>query len=288
MSIFPRHIWFICRSDRSEDWQCGSVDSAGMLRGRVALVTGVSRRSGIGFAIARRLLADGASVYCHSWSPHDEEQPWGADPIGVERVVATLNAPADRIFHESLDLAVSTNASRLVTHTAEHFGHVDFLIANHARSSGQSLVSVTVEELDASWAVNARASVLLVQAFAAQHDDTRSGGRVVLFTSGQHREPMSAELPYAISKGAVHQMTLTLSEALAGRGITVNAIDPGPTDTGWATPEVVAQAAASPSGRRWSTPDQIATLVRSLIDEDADTITGHVIEPDGDVNLLTR
>ncbi len=113
------------------------------------------------------------------------------------------------------------------------------IVANHARSSGkQTLSNVTVEELDLSWAVNARASVLLTQAFAAQHDDRRRGGRVVLFTSGQHLAPMAQEVPYAISKGAIHQMTLTLADALVDRGITVNAVNPGPTDTGWASPEL--------------------------------------------------
>ncbi|HMJ78565.1 MAG TPA: hypothetical protein VK507_21455 [Iamia sp.] len=54
------------------------------LDGRVAVVTGVSRTAGIGFAVARRLLADGASVLCHSWAAHDDEQPWGADPLGPD------------------------------------------------------------------------------------------------------------------------------------------------------------------------------------------------------------
>jgi NAD(P)-dependent dehydrogenase (short-subunit alcohol dehydrogenase family) len=134
------------------------------------------------------------------------------------------------------------------------------------------------EELDRSWAVNARASVLLVQAFAAQHDDDRGDGRVVLFTSGQHREPMSAELPYAISKGAVHQMTLSLADALADRGITVNTLNPGPTDTGWASPDVAARVKASMPRRRWTTPDEIAAVVRWLLSEYAATVTGQVID----------
>ena len=174
------------------------------LSGRVAVVTGVSRRAGIGFAIARRLIEDGASVFCHSWSPHDADQTWGADPLGAEGVIRALAAPEERVSHLAADLAEPANARRLMSRAVERFGHVDVLVANHARSSRQPLSSVTAEELDRAWAVNARASVLLVQAFAAQHDD-RPGGRVVLFTSGQHRAPMSAELPYAISKGAIHQ-----------------------------------------------------------------------------------
>jgi 3-oxoacyl-[acyl-carrier protein] reductase len=244
----------------------------------VAVVTGVSRRIGIGFAIARRLLDDGASVFCQSWSPHDAEQPWGADPLGIDGVIDALGARPDRVGHVALNLADAVNAGVLMSSARDRFGHVDVLIVNHARSSAQSLSSMTVDELDESWAVNARASVLLVQAFAAQHDDGRAGGRVVLFTSGQHREPMSTELPYAISKGAIHQMTLSLADALADRGITVNALNPGPTDTGWASPDVAARVQASMPRGRWTHPDEIAAVVRWLVSADAAVITGQVID----------
>jgi NAD(P)-dependent dehydrogenase (short-subunit alcohol dehydrogenase family) len=247
------------------------------LDGRVAVVTGVSRRAGIGFAVARRLLAEGASVFCQSWSPHDAEQPWGSDSLGQDGVIQALAAPEGRMAHVELDLAEAANAARLVSTAADRFGHVDMLIANHARSSTQSLDALTVEELDRCWAVNARASVLLVQAFAAQHDG-RPGGRVVLFTSGQHRAPMSSELPYAISKGAIHQMTLSLADALADRGITVNTVNPGPTDTGWASPELAAQVGRALPRGRWNTPDEIAAVVAWLVSDDAATLTGDVID----------
>jgi 3-oxoacyl-[acyl-carrier protein] reductase len=97
-------------------------------------VTGVSRQAGIGFAIARRLLLDGASVLCHSWSPHDAEQPWGADPLGAEGVIRALDAPVERVCHVALDLAEAGNAQRLLSRATARFGHVDVLVANHARS----------------------------------------------------------------------------------------------------------------------------------------------------------
>lgn len=247
------------------------------MAGRVAVVTGVGRRAGIGFAIAERLLADGASVCCQSWSAHDAEQPWGADPAGPQGVVDALDAPADRVHLVELDLAEPDAPATLVRRAVERFGPVDVLVANHARSSAQTLDEVTADELDRSWAVNARASVLLVQAFAAQHDG-RPGGRVVLFTSGQHRGPMAAELPYAISKGAIHQATASLADAVADRGITVNAVNPGPTDTGWATAdEAAALARRFPSGR-WTTTTEVAGVVAWLVSDDAATVTGTVID----------
>ncbi len=250
------------------------------LSGRVALVTGVSRRVGIGFAIASRLLADGASVFVQSWSAHDAEQPWGADPDGIDGVMTALGAP-DRVGHLSVDLADPEAPRALVAAARARFGAIDILVANHARSSQQDLESLTAAELDLSWAVNARATLLLVQAYADRHDDTRPGARVVLFTSGQHLAPMPSELAYAVSKGAVHQMTRSLADHLAARSINVNAINPGPTDTGWATPDLDAEVARSMPFGRWGSPTDAANLVAFLVSDDGAWITGQVIDAEG-------
>ena len=247
---------------------------------RTALVTGVSRRAGIGFAIARRLLDGGASVFCQGWAAHDAEQPWGSDPAGVRELELELRSlgPAAIVEH---DLGQAGAAARLVDLATDRFGALDTLVVNHARSSLQALDDVTEEELDATWRVNARASVMLVKAFAAQHDDAGPGGRVVLFTSGQHLAPMVSELPYAISKGAIHQMTATLADALADRGITVNAVNPGPTDTGWASAELTESVGRALPRRRWNTPDEAAAVVAWLVSDDAATVTGQVINAEG-------
>jgi 3-oxoacyl-[acyl-carrier protein] reductase len=123
--------------------------------------------------------------------------------------------------------------------------------------------------------------VLLVQAFAAAHDDERGGGRVVLFTSGQHLGPMADELPYAISKGAIHQMTASLADALADRAITVNAVNPGPVDTGWPSDELrEALRPAFPAGR-WGRPEDIAAVVTWLAGDESAWVTGQVINAEG-------
>lgn len=250
------------------------------LTGRVAVVTGVSRRAGIGFAIAQRLLADGASVFLQSWTAHDAEQLWGADPGGVDGVLGALGAP-ERIGHLAVDLSDPDAPAAVFDAARERFGTVDVLIANHARSSAQSLETLTAAELDACWAVNARATLLLVQAFAAHHDDARPGGRVVLFTSGQHLGPMTDELSYAVSKGAVHQMTRSLADQLADRHITVNAINPGPTDTGWATPDLEELVQRAMPFGRWGSPDDAANLVSFLVSDEGAWITGQVIDSEG-------
>lgn len=187
------------------------------LDGRVALVTGASRRIAIGAAIVRRLVADGAAVLAHAWSAHDAEQPWGADSGGAEALVEELRAGGSRVELVSTDLAAPDAPGRVVQAARDAFGHLDIVVANHARSSAQTLEELTTEELDLSFAVNTRATLMLAKDFAAQHDG-RSGGRVVMFTSGQYHGAMPSELAYVASKGAIHQVTATLAAHLMPRG----------------------------------------------------------------------
>jgi 3-oxoacyl-[acyl-carrier protein] reductase len=246
---------------------------------RVAIVTGVSRREGIGFAVARRLLDDGAHVLIHSWAAHDAEQPWGADPGGIEAVLAELGGAGERLAHVEADLAQPGAPARVIDAAVERFGAVDVLVANHARSSYMGLADVTAAELDACWAVNARAVILLVQAFAACA--ARPARRIVLFTSGQHLGSMADELAYAATKGAVHQMTRSLADALAADAITVNAVNPGPVDTGWPSDELRDELRDRFPQGRWGRPEDIAPVVAWLASEDSGWVTGQVIDAEG-------
>jgi 3-oxoacyl-[acyl-carrier protein] reductase len=251
------------------------------LAGRAALVTGTSRRGAIGAAVARRLADDGAALVLSSWSPHDEEQRWGADPGGTDALAAELRSRGVEVEHVPADLADPDAPAALVDTAVRRFGRLDALVAVHARSSAQSLEELTAAELDLTWAVNARATLLLVQAFAAAHDDERPGGRVLLFTSGQDHGAMPGELPYIASKAVLHQLTRSLAVHLAPRRITVNAIDPGPTDTGWADATTIEAVAAQHPSERWSTPADTSRLVAWLLSDEADWITGQVLRSDG-------
>ena len=150
---------------------------------------------------------------------------------------------------------------------------------NHARSGDGRLADLSAGEIDAFLAENVRAALLLVREFAARHDDSRPGGRVVLMTSGQHLAPMGSEVAYAVSKGALQQATLTLADELADRGITVNTVNPGPTDTGWGLADLD-PAQRMPFGR-WGRPDDAARLVAWLCSDDASWITGQTINSEG-------
>ena len=97
---------------------------------------------------------------------------------------------------------------------------------------------------------------------------------------------MAHELPYTISKGAIHQMTLTLSDALMDRGITVNTVNPGPTDTGWATPRLFDQVRSALPAGRWGSVDDVARLVAWLASDDSAWITGQVLKFRGWISSL--
>jgi len=213
-----------------------------------ALVTGANRSRGIGHAIARRLEAGGAHVFTHGFGDGD--------------VVCDFTG----------DLAEPDAPARLVASAAP----LDTLVVNHALSEEGSLAELTAGQIDRHLAANVRASLLLVQAFAAQLEG--EAGAVVLLTSGAHLGPMPSEVAYAVSKGALAVSVATLAYELADRGIRVNAVNPGPTNTGYL--DGIDPGTRNPSGR-WGEPDDAARLVAWLCADDGRWVTGQVIDSEG-------
>jgi 3-oxoacyl-[acyl-carrier protein] reductase len=250
----------------------------------VALVTGVSRRTGIGYAIARRLAAFGASLFLQHYTAHDRGQPWGADPGGIQAVLAgvagALSADGASVRGMELDLADPGAPAELIDAATAALAHLDILVCNHARSGGGALGRLDAAMLDGHWAVNARSAILLAQAFAGQHDG-RPGGRIIFMTSGQDLGPMTSEIAYTASKGALASITRTLADALADRAITLNTVNPGPVDTGYAGPEAHEQVRRHFPQGRWGAPDDPARLIAWLATDEAAWITGQVIVTEG-------
>ena len=266
-------------------------DSRPPLAGRVVVVTGVSRRAGIGHAIACRAADLGASLVCHHYSPHDAEQPWGADC--VKATLASVRGhltPGARLTGMEADLRDLTAPRAVIERAVAELGRVDALVCNQA-SSGRDggLEEITAADLDHHWAVDARASILLAQAFAAQEgfvppavpDAGRRRGAIVFLTSGQGLGPLPGEIAYAAAKAAIAGVTLTISDELIDAGITVNTVNPGPVDTGYVTEaDREATAVMFPQGR-WGEPDDPARLITWLLTDEARWITGQVISSEG-------
>ena len=247
------------------------------LRGRVALVTGVSRRIGIGYGIATRLAQAGADLMLQGYTRYDSEV-YGTDADTA--LTDDLRVFGGRVAFVAADFREPHAPDDVMHEATMAYSHVDILIANHAYSLPGPLGALTAESIDTHLAVNVRATLLLVQAFAAQHDG-RAGGRVVMMTSGQHSGPMPGELDYVASKAALHGLTASLSDTLVRRGITVNTVNPGATDTGYATPDLFEAVRAHAPQGRWGEPDDAARLIAWLCTDDARWITGQVINSNG-------
>lgn len=249
-------------------------------KSKSVIITGVSRKAGIGFALAEHFLAEGHSVLVQSWERHDIDQPHGIQAGGVAGALRLLG-PSDKLAHIELNLAEKNAPNELIQAGINAFGAVDVLISNHAASIGGGLEEVTAELLDYAWAVNARATTLLVQQFAKVYDASRGSGRVILFTSGQHLGPMTTEIPYAMSKAAVQQMTVAFADELMGRGITVNTVNPGPNDTGWAEGDLYEEIKQKFPQGRWGAPRDVVPVVSFLASEEARWVTGQTVNVEG-------
>jgi len=246
------------------------------LAGRTALITGVTRRAGIGASIARELGHAGAKLFVTFFRQYDEQQAWGVEPNEPEALLSELELIADDVEAVELDLSQPTSPAGLFKQARQRFGPIDILVNNAAHWEAGGIADVSADQLDRHHAVNVRASVLLCAEFARQPEANRPR-RIINITSGQGHSPMPGQIAYVVTKAALDALTITLSAELAGQGITVNAIDPGPTDTGWISDELRSEVLQASPGGRISSPDEIAAIVCYLSGDAGASITGQII-----------
>jgi 3-oxoacyl-[acyl-carrier protein] reductase len=250
------------------------------LSGRVAVVTGASRRQGIGAAICRALAAHGAGVLFTHWQAYDRGQPTGADEDGPAALLAELGGLGARAEALEVDLSRPDAAGLVLDAAAERLGPPAILVNNAAYSTRDGYERLDAATLDAHHAVNLRATALLSVEFARRWPGG-AGGRIVNLSSGQGQGPMPGELAYAASKGAIEAFTRTLAAEVAPKGITVNAVNPGPTDTGWITDELRAVLLPQMGLGRLGRPEDAARLIAFLASDAGGWITGQTIHSEG-------
>ncbi|GAA2688396.1 MULTISPECIES: SDR family NAD(P)-dependent oxidoreductase [Nonomuraea] len=256
----------------------------GPLTGRTALVTGGSR--GIGRAIVQRLAADGASVVFTYASAEAAARRVAAE---IDLEVGALRGSADGgAWPVRLDLTDLDDIQRLFatafTTAHERFPEpgLDILVNNAAIAADRPISEVTEADYDHAMAVNAKGVFFTIQ-HALPH--LRDGGRIINLSTVSTTWPSPGEALYTASKAAVEQFSRVAAKELAGRGITVNTISPGPTDTDLlreATTEQQRQAVATmtPLGRL-GTPADVAAVVAFLAGPDSGWVTGQNIHVDG-------
>src|SRR5919199_4220652 len=181
------------------------------LRGRVALVTGASRREGIGTAICRALAEKGADIFFTHWDAYDSSMRPDEDSSGA--LLEELRGTGVRAEAMELDLSLPESPEQVLDAVTELLGPPSILVNNAAHSEHDGYEKLNAPILDAHYTVNVRATVLLSVGFARRY--TGGAGRIVNLTSGQSLGPMPGELAYAATKGVVEAFTVTLAAEVA-------------------------------------------------------------------------
>jgi 3-oxoacyl-[acyl-carrier protein] reductase len=243
----------------------------------VALVTGASRLRGIAAAIALRLAGDGWDVATSYWRPYDATMPWGSKPDDVVHLAAQLRARGAATVAVEADLADPAVPARVFDTAEAALGPITALVLAHCQSVDSGILDTTVESFDRHFAVNARATWQLIREFGLRFRGQDGRGCIISLTS----DHVVGNLPYGASKGAMDRITLAAAREFAGRGITANVINPGPTDTGWMNSEQMAAFARDIPLGRVSLPEDCANLVSFLCSPQGGWMNGQLLYSNG-------
>ena len=213
----------------------------------IALITGAARANSIAAGIVPRLAADGWEVVTsdleHADFPCDLTAPGGPET--------------------------------LIADVGRERGPITALVLSHAHDVESGILDTTAESFDLHVAVNARASLLLIAAFARQAP--AEGGAIVALTS----DHLTGNLPYGASKGALDRIVISAARELGPQGISANVLNPGPVDTGWMDDDLRdALTAQHPLGRM-GTPADIAGVVAFLLSPEGRWVSGQLLHSDG-------
>ena len=213
----------------------------------LVLVTGAERPNSIAAGIVPRLEADG-------WDVVTSELRSGDYPC---------------------DLASPTAPTELVERVSRDRGPIHALVLSHAHDEESGILDTTAESFDRHLAVNARATLLMISAFARQVGDT--GGAIVAFTS----DHTTGNLPYGASKGALDRIVISAARELGPRGISANVVNPGPIDTGWMDAETRESLTPHHPLGRLGTPRDIAGITAFLLSNEGRWVSGQLLHADG-------
>lgn len=237
-----------------------------VLSGKVAIVTGAS--SGIGRAIAERLAGDGALVVVNY---HHSEDKAG-------QVVTGIQAKGGKAVAVQADMSQVAEVRRLVIDTVRQFGRLDILVNNAGKFMPKPLADMTEADFDRVMALHAKGPYFAMQEAATVLKD---GGRIVNISTAGTQRTFCGATAHLGSKAALEQYTKGAALELAPRGITVNTVSPGITDTGVLTEQYRQFGMQISPFKRLGLPNDVADIVAFLVSEDARWLTGQNIQAGG-------
>lgn len=190
----------------------------------LALITGVGRTIGIGAGIARRLAASGWDIAFTYWTPYDRRMAWGEEQGASAAIDASLAEQGARTAAIEADLSDPDAPARVFDEAERRIGPVTALVLSHAESVDSGLLDTTVESFDRHFAVNTRATWLLIREYGLRFRAAPGSGRIVALTS----DHTVGNLPYGASKGALDRITLAAAHEFAHLKVTAKRHQPRP------------------------------------------------------------
>ncbi|MER8915687.1 SDR family oxidoreductase [Mesorhizobium sp. M0761] len=238
------------------------------MQGKTALVTGSSR--GIGRAIAEGLASKGAAVVVNYVGNHE----------AADEVVAAIAGKGGKAIAVQADISSVSDIHRLFDEAESEFGAIDIVVANVGVAVIKPLTEATEADFDHVFGTNAKGTFFVLQEAARR---VRNGGRIIAVSTGGTKMFFTQTALYLGSKGAVEQFVRVLSRELGPRGITVNALSPGFTDTDLLPERDRAVAAGMSPFGRIGAPRDVADVAVFLASDEARWLTGENIQAGGGV-----
>ena len=252
-----------------------------ILKNKIAIVTGASRANGIGAAVCLSLAEAGADIFFTHWPSYDKKEGNGIEKDFPKLLADKITNLGVNCFHLELDLSQPDSSVKLLDEAEKTIGTPTILVNNATYESPSNFRNLTADLLYRHYQVNNSGTILLSTEFAKRYEKTYSGkkgGRIINLISGG---PDPNNLAYIATKGAIISITEPLSVGLAPIGITVNSINPGPTDTGWINEDLKTHFLTLFPMGRVGLPSDAAKLIKFLASDDSEWITGQVIKSEG-------